>query len=264
MRFSPLLVMLAEWSTTTNASESPPNASSSPMTAGKHRQKGEEYFIAREYNRALSHYNSAIKLEPTNHVNHFKKYNVHRRMKKYEEARENLLQTLVLKPDYPAAVKALAETSYHLGYCAESAEQWQNLFNIAKEDELKNIDEQRKKSFECAQLLHHADQIKQQDNSTDNTKRERDHLVAALDMIDYPRWALLERKATLNFLLGDFYEVVADMGMIIKKDGKNIQAYAIRGDAYYKLGGNKMPTILFTQPTIATNKKFSSPTPNSP
>jgi len=222
----------------------------SAISPGKHRQIAEEAFLKRDYNKALSHYDKAIRQEPKNHVNHYKKYTVHRRMKKMSDARDDLVKCVELKNDYIAGIKGLAETSHHLGYCREAADHYHNLLSLRNgsssppsEKEVGEISEGRRKSAECASYLERAGQLRERGE----LKGERDHLNAALDTLDYPRWELLERKAQLNHLMGEYYEVVADMGAVIKKDSSNVNAYAIRGHAYFKLGEHEVAVQHFKE-----------------
>jgi len=140
-------------------------------------------------------------------------------MKKMSDARNDLLKCVELKSDYTAGIKGLAETSFHLGYCRQAAEHYNKLIQIKAasskpaEKEIADFTEKRRKAGECASYIERSDQLKTQNE----VKGERDHLNAALDMLDYPHWGLLERKAQLNYQNGDYYEVVADMGAIIKK-----------------------------------------------
>lgn len=64
------------------------------LSAGKLRSLCEEASMERRYDEAVEFIKKAILLEPENALNHFKLFNVHKRMKRLTDALEDLTKSL--------------------------------------------------------------------------------------------------------------------------------------------------------------------------
>ena len=89
-------------------------------TPGQLRSKADEALLKKDTDTALSLLARAIKLEPDNERNYFKRANVLKRAGKASRAVEDLDSALRIKPGYGAALLMRARALLGIGRCAEA------------------------------------------------------------------------------------------------------------------------------------------------
>ena len=89
-------------------------------TPGQLRSKADEALLKKDTDTALSLLARAIKLEPDNERNYFKRANVLKRAGKASRAVEDLDIALRIKPGYGAALVMRARALLGIGRCAEA------------------------------------------------------------------------------------------------------------------------------------------------
>jgi len=66
------------------------------------------------------------------------------------------------------------------------------------------------------------------------------HFQNALKYVDGQATDLLMQKATATLHTGDYYSVISDTGLVLKSYPKNLEAYKLRGMAYFWLNEHEM------------------------
>lgn len=192
------------------------------MSAGKLRSKGEEAFISGQYEDALKFYREAVALEPENALNHYKLFRVHQRMRKYSDALKDLSRALELKPDSKDYRMQKVKLLKSLGQCEQALVVIQPL-----EDQVEL--QQQVKS--CADDIKSAQQMIFQEKWQEAAQfldRAMKHVEQASD--------LTFQRAQALYHLGDYYGAISDLGRVLKAHSNHIEAYELRGQAYFRLG----------------------------
>jgi DnaJ homolog subfamily C member 3 len=195
-------------------------------SAGKLRSKGEEAFIAGKYDEARKYYGDAIALEPQNAINHFKLFRVHQRMRRYAEALNNLSRALELNPqstDYRLQKVKLLKS---LGQCEEAVVVMQPLKGEASihQDLMAQV-KACADDVRSAQQMMYAQKWKEAIIHLDRALR---HVEQATD--------LTFQRAQAMFHTADYYGTISDLGRILKVHPNHLEAYELRGNAYFRLG----------------------------
>jgi DnaJ homolog subfamily C member 3 len=197
-------------------------------SAGKLRSKGEEAFVAGKYDEALQHYGDAISLEPQNAINHFKLFRVHQRMRRYAEALNDLSRALELDPqskDYRLQKVKLLKS---LGQCEEATVVMEPLLLTAGQQQYNDLMVQIKA---CADDVRSAQQM----IYAQKWKEAIPHLDRALRHVEQAT-DLTYQRALAMFHTADYYGTISDLGRILKAHPQHLEAYELRGNAYYRLG----------------------------
>ena len=79
-------LLLSSIQLATATTDSNDNNNKKDLSAGKLRQLAENALMERKFTDAESYYKQAIALEPTNSANHYKLFNLHKRMRNYSDA----------------------------------------------------------------------------------------------------------------------------------------------------------------------------------
>jgi tetratricopeptide (TPR) repeat protein len=193
------------------------------LSAGKLRAMGEEAFVSGKYEDALEFYRNAIDLEPENAINHYKLFRVHQRMRKYSEALKTLGRALELKPDSKEYRLQKVKLLKSLGQCEEAL-----LVVKPLEGTHDDLVEQIKV---CATDIASAQQMifaEKWQEAADFLDRAMKHVEQASD--------LTFQRAQAMFHLGDYYGTISDAGRVLKAHSQHLDAYELRGNAYFRLG----------------------------
>ncbi len=237
---------VASQSTTTTTTTS--SSSTSTTTAGKLRSLGEVAMSERRFDDAVSYYQQAIELEPTNAANYYKLFRVHSRMRSYASALEDITQACeILKSTSEGGgggdEKAMklereyrvqkAKLLVNLGQCEEAMEEYNimshNISDIRDMDS--DIIKQRDEAHNCAYFLKSATTAHANQN-WDVAVKDFTSLLSIIDQ----NYDFLFMKAQAEYQLGDYYGTISDTGKILKAYSKHIEAYELRGKAYFRLG----------------------------
>eukprot|EP00804_Cyclotella_cryptica_P001514 CCRYP_003731-RA/>CCRYP_003731-RA protein AED:0.08 eAED:0.08 QI:304/1/1/1/1/1/3/76/544 len=214
------------------------------LSAGKLRSLGENALMERDYATATSYYRQAIELEPDNAVNYYKLYNVHKRMRSLAEALDDISNAVRIEAEKVAREgssgndKKLrewrdqkAKLLVGLGRCDEAVEEYKLLNAPANDPTVE-------KAQICAHSIFSANNALSRKDWNDASS----HLKTALSYLSTPSDApdLLFQLAQTQFHLGDYYGVISDTGKLLKAFPQHLEAYALRGEAYWRLNEVEM------------------------
>ncbi|EKX44009.1 hypothetical protein GUITHDRAFT_72696 [Guillardia theta CCMP2712] len=176
---------------------------------------------------ALKHFDSAVKMNPTDHMNWYKRATAHIIEKKFEAALRDLAKVLEIKPDYFQALDKRAKIHTSQGRFQEAREDVQALLkskdSASLRETLSNL-HLAEQAYDAAKTL-----LEQK-----NYQAARDHLNKAIDVASDCVQLLLMR-AECHLKLGDRENALADTGKALKVDSKHMAALAMRGQAYYEM-----------------------------
>lgn len=211
-------------------------------SAGKLRQLAETALMERKFTDAESYYRQAISLEPTNSANHYKLYNLHKRMRNYGDALGDITMACALlenndvlhstnnndsntnnnNNNKAAEYKKLkAKLLVNLGRCDEAVQEYNSL-NETNED-----------ANTCAHFTNMALSAYQSQNWSDAISLFDKILTTYATLGDTPD--LLYMKSQSEYNIGDYYGTISDTGKILKGYPQHLEAYQLRGSAYYRL-----------------------------
>jgi DnaJ family protein C protein 3 len=216
----------------TNGAATPPTA----KELSKMRRQADSEFVSGKKNgprNALKILNKIIKLEPDNHNNFYKRYRVHLRLKKNDQALSDLESAVKVKPSFTSGWSQHAKLLLKLGRCAEAESSLQNALKINPNH--KATVALQPPVSKCAASLRQADHAERRGDWI----QADTGLTAALDAANTSP-SLLLRRAKVRLHLKKYYEVLADSGKVLKMEKHNLDALAVRARAYYLLGDHEM------------------------
>lgn len=192
------------------------------LSAGKLRSMGEEAFVSGKYENALQFYREAITLEPENALNHYKLFRVHQRMRKYSDALKDLGRALELKPDSKDYRLQKVKLLKSLGQCEEALVVVEPLEG---QDDLKEQVKSCATDIASAQEMIYAEKWQEASHFLDRAMK---HVEQASD--------LTFQRAQALYHMGDYYGTISDTGRVLKAHSQHLEAYELRGNAYFRLG----------------------------
>lgn len=198
------------------------------LSAGKLRSLGEEALMSRKYSDAISYYTQACQLEPQNAVNFYKLFRVHSRMKKTEEALKDLNNAVDLDPENKEYRKHRASLLVSVGQCDQATLDYDILGDFVDGNTAQ-------KAYRCAHYIKLATDA----YLKEEWKEATSHLNYAIADADQDL-DLVYMKAQCSYNARDFYTTVADTGKVLKQNSGNLDAYQLRGMAYFYLNEHEM------------------------
>lgn len=213
------------------------------MTAGKYRSLGEVAMSERRFDDAVAHYRNAISLEPGNGANYYKLFRVHNRMRKLSEALDDLTKALEVDPSNADYRLQRAKLFVALGQCDRAVEDYREL-RMASEGGTIPTEYQgaAAEATRCSMQVEEASKaFAAEDWSTavQYFNLALSHMEQASD--------LLFMKAQAEYKTGDYYGTVSDTGRILKEHKNHLDAYQLRGEAYFRLGEHDMAVNHFRE-----------------
>jgi len=208
----------------------------SSWSAGKFRQQGEQAMMSGDYGQALEYLNQAVSLEPQNAANYMKLYRVHQRKKQYAEALDDLTKALAIDPANKDYTKKKVQLLVSLGQCAEAAEIVHSS-GAQLEETLADSARQCAEEIKGAELAFFEKDY----------KTAADLFTRALVHVDLQASDLMWMKAQSEFEIGDYYGVISDTGKILKQHSNHLEAYELRGMAYFRLGEHDQAIVHFRE-----------------
>jgi len=210
------------------------------LSAGKLRSLGEVAMSERKFKEAVSYYKKAILLEPENAANYFKLFRVHSRMRNLSDALNDISKAVEADPNHIDYRVQKAKTLMSVGQCDEATIE----LNFAREKgaEQSKIEASAKEASACANEITTATKAyldKNWEKAVRFLEMALGHMEQALD--------LLFMKAQAEYNLEDFYGTISDTGKILKAQSKHIEAYQLRGEAYFRLGEHDTAVIHFRE-----------------
>ena len=212
-------------------------AETSGWSAGKLRQQGEQAMMDGDYTLAVEYLNQAIALEPDNAATYLKLYRVHQRKKQYAEALDDLTKALAIDPANKDYTHKKIQLLISLGQCTEAAE------FVNKSKDIGVDGKQAEQAQQCAIEIELAEKAYfEEDFETAATMFQR-----ALAHVDLQGSDLMWMKAQSLFRIGDYYGVVSDTGRILKQHKDHLDAYQLRGQAYFRLGEHEQAVLHYRE-----------------
>jgi tetratricopeptide (TPR) repeat protein len=200
-------------------------ASAQDLSAGKLRSKGEEAFVSGQYDDALRFYRQAVELEPENALNHHKLFRVYQRMRKYSDALNSLSRALELDPNSQDYILQKVNLLKSLGQCEQALVVVEKL---AGQDDLKQQVHMCAADIKAAQEMIFQEKWQDAANALDRAMK---HVEQASD--------LTYQRALALYHLGDYFGTISDLGRVLKAHSNHIEAYELRGKAYFRLGDHE-------------------------
>eukprot|EP00531_Pseudo-nitzschia_arenysensis_P003757 CAMPEP_0116134338 /NCGR_PEP_ID=MMETSP0329-20121206/10591_1 /TAXON_ID=697910 /ORGANISM="Pseudo-nitzschia arenysensis, Strain B593" /LENGTH=511 /DNA_ID=CAMNT_0003629039 /DNA_START=139 /DNA_END=1674 /DNA_ORIENTATION=- len=207
----------------------------STWSAGKLRSRGEEAFSLRQFDEALRLYQKATQVEPENATNFYRLFRVHNRMHKYTSALSDIEKALELEPANTDWRMQKAKLLKSLGQCDRSVVEYQTVLKTAATPPAK-VDQLLGEASQCDQMISFA----QKELMNENYKSAAHYFQNALKFVDGQPADLLMQKATATLHAGDYYSAISDTGVVLKAYPKNLEAYKLRGMAYFWLNEHEM------------------------
>jgi len=204
-------------------------------SVGKLRSRGEEAFSLRQFDEALRLYEKATQKEPDNGTNFYKLFRVHNRMRKYASALSDIEKALALEPSNSDWRMQKAKLLKSLGQCDRSVVEYQQVMKTSTELPA-NLQTLMNEASDCEKVINYAQ------SALLNEKYEEaaHYFQSALKYVDGQATDLLMQKATATLYAGDYYSVISDTGLVLKSYPKNLEAYKLRGMAYFWLNEHEM------------------------
>jgi DnaJ homolog subfamily C member 3 len=201
------------------------------FSAGKLRSMADEAVMTSDYTNAISYLQKAIQLEPTSAMNYYKLYRIYfQRKRQYETALHyiELAATYDFQQYQPMKAKVLLTT----GQCDRAVAAFQDL--LQQHPELVpqyQQDTDYIKAKECDAILRHAYEAyssEEYEMAIQYYNAAQQYIEQGLDLM-YP-------KALCMYYTGDYYGTISETGRLLKQQSQNIEAYELRGNAFYALG----------------------------
>lgn len=223
-RLSLLVCLATSGDAASSSSSSGGGGDGNNMSPGKLRSLGEEALLQRDYEGAESYYDRACRSEPDNAVNFYKLSKVHHRMRRLSAALDDLDKAIELDPKKSAWLKERAKLLINLGQCGRAVEDCQRA-ETAEDDPL------YVKAMECDHAISEATEF----YLAEDWEEASQYLQIALSLTERA-FDLLFMKAQADYHVGDYYGAVSETGRILKSNAGHLEAYRLRGEAYYRLG----------------------------
>lgn len=223
------LFLLSITSPTPNAFADPSAGRKRGHSAGNYRSNADLAMSEGRFTDAIKFYEQAIELEPENAINYYKMFRVHNRMNKLEKALSSLDTALIYEPSKSQYRVSRAKLYVALGQCDRALEDYRLSGDTGSED--------AQKAAECANEISRATSA----YTNGDFNKAYMYLNAALSKTERAD-DLLFMKAQSAFHMGEYYTTVSDTARILKNQSGHLEAYRLRGDAYYMLGENDMAT----------------------
>lgn len=196
--------------------------------AGHERSLGDKALMEGKLNVALQHFEKAVKMNPKDHMNLYKRATAYMIDKKYNSAIKDLNAVLEIKPDYLQALDKRSKIHALEGKFAVAREDLEKVLKIKGTDQA--VQDQIKNLHVAEQMQNAAKKLIEQKN----WHGARDHLNRAIDVAADSVDLLLSR-AECHKNLGDRENVLADTGKALKSNGGHMGALLMRGEAYYHM-----------------------------
>jgi tetratricopeptide (TPR) repeat protein len=210
-------------------------------SVGRLRSEGDEAMMGGDTKKAGSLFSEAIKLEPDNHQNYYKRFRVKLRERQYQSAINDLTSAINLKADFKQGYAQRGKLFITIGECEMAMKDYKELMRI--EPANKDHHNDLSMATQCAEALTQADRY---DNGVPaQLPTVLKHLNTALELTSAKGGqtgsvTLLMRRARCYYAMNDYYQVSSDTGKVLKIDKNNLEAYLLRGNGYYKLGEHDM------------------------
>jgi DnaJ family protein C protein 3 len=206
------------------------------MSAGKLRASAEEAFSQGNTGEAVDLLQQAVALEPENAQNHHRLYKVRHRSRQFMEALKDISSAVdLVETEGKDAYRTLkAKLLIELGQCAQA---------VVECDQLQARDASvYETALQCATTIENAEMAFYE-------KEFRRAAAYFREALHYTEYApdIMWRKAQSLLEAGDYYGAISDSGKLLKLLPHHIEAYQLRGTAYYRLAEHEQAVAHFRE-----------------
>jgi DnaJ homolog subfamily C member 3 len=220
----------------------------SSWSAGKLRSAAEEAFATGETATALRYLQYATAKEPDNPVNHFRLYKIHHRKRQYVEALDDITKAVELdnnnannSPDSYRPHKA--RLLVQMGQCDRAVVEYEAMEGGGSSGKAReNISSDFSKALICQETIEAAQLAYFQQDY----EQAAAHYQAALQFVEVAS-DLIWPKAQALFEIEDFYGVISDTAKLLKLHPRHLEAYRLRGSAYYYLAEHEQAILHYRE-----------------
>lgn len=201
---------------------------------GKLRSAADEAAMSGDTRLAVEYLQRAIALEPTSALNHYKLYRLYHRKRSFDNALTHVTRAAELNaPDYtPTKAKLLVS----LGQCDRAVQAFHDMEGFDQEDE------NYAKARNCDETIKAANKAFLEEDwgyAASMYTAAQQYVEQGMDLV----WP----KAVSMFHVDDFYGVISETGRILKANSKNIDAYRLRGDAFFRLAEHDQALVHYRE-----------------
>eukprot|EP00532_Pseudo-nitzschia_australis_P020453 CAMPEP_0168291284 /NCGR_PEP_ID=MMETSP0142_2-20121227/6124_1 /TAXON_ID=44445 /ORGANISM="Pseudo-nitzschia australis, Strain 10249 10 AB" /LENGTH=524 /DNA_ID=CAMNT_0008238729 /DNA_START=222 /DNA_END=1799 /DNA_ORIENTATION=+ len=218
-------------------------------SAGKLRSRGEEAFSLRQFDEALRLYAKATQVEPENGANFYKLFRVHNRMRKFASALSDIEKALELEPSNSDWRMQKAKLLQSLGQCDRSVVEYQQAIESSTSSmnasDKNKLEQLLMEALECEKFISDA-QAALMNDRYDVAAHFFQQALKYVDATQSTDLLLQKVMATLN-AKEDYYSVISDTGLILKSYPKHLEAYKLRGMAYFWLNEHELAVRHFRE-----------------
>lgn len=214
-------------------------ASEKVVSAGKLRASAEEAYSQGQTAEAIDFLRQAVQLEPDNAANHHKLYKVRHRSRQFIDALKDISSAVDLanandEKDMYRSLKA--KLLIELGQCDRAVAEC----------------EQAKAPFADASVCETAAQCNATLEAAEKALFEKNYRQAASlfrQALHFTEYApdIMWSKAQSLLQVGDYYGAISDSGKLLKLLPHHIEAYQLRGSAYYRLAEHEQAIAHFRE-----------------
>lgn len=210
----------------------------SSWSAGKLRSRGDEAMSLRKFDEALDMYTKATEKDPENGSNYHRLFKVHNRMKQWAKALSDIEHALELEADNVDWRIQKAKLLKSLGQCDRAVAELAQVqvdnggdASSAAPNTKEDLPALLQEASECDQTIAFAQKaLLEEDYPT-----AAHYFQVAMRFVEQASDLLLQ-KASALLQTGDYYGVISDTGKILKQFPQHLEAYRLRGMAYFWLG----------------------------
>lgn len=211
------------------------------QSPGRLRALGEEAMSERRFNDAVEFYSKAIEYEPDNAGNWHKLFRVHSRMRHFAHALKDITTACEIDPENEEYRTQKAKLLVSLGMCAEAVEEYQKIRDEVFESSM-TLHQDLNKANACVMKITAATEAFAQEDWMSATNHFSEALMHMEQAPDY-----LYMKAQAEYNQEDYYGTISDTAKILKTHSKHIEAYQLRGEAYFRLAEHDVAVTHFRQ-----------------
>lgn len=214
----------------------------SGWSAGKLRSRSDEAMAGGDYALAVDLIKKAILLEPESTSNWYKLFRLHHRKHKYVAALDAITQAAEKQQQQKSSSDKedyrlhKARLLVQLGQCDRAVKDFEEM------EDYKD-DEDYAKARSCDSTV----------KGAEKAFYEEDYLLAArlfeksLGYVEVFAPDLVWLKAQSLYKSGDYYGVISDTGKLLKHHSQHIDAYHLRGEAYFRLNEHEQAVLHYRE-----------------
>ena len=221
------------------------DAAAKSWSPGKLRSKAEEAFATGETATALRYLQYAAQQEPSNPVNHYRLFKIHSRKRQYVDALDDITKAVELEQS------SNSNTSYRphkakllmtMGQCDRAFVEYQQIQEQQGQKLDDSINSDAEKAMQCFQTIEAA----QKSFFAKDYVQAARFYQKALQFVEVAS-DLTWMKAKSLFEIGDYYGVISDTGKLLKQHPRHLDAYHLRGTAYYYLAEHEQAILHYRE-----------------